>query len=127
MNQIGNKLFGVDISGLINANIGPGVNDAVLIKVNEGTRTAGNLSAGRSTSETRHPCKGFVDPIRTNQIDGTLVRSTDTNVNLVGDSIAGLAVPQANDRVLILGKEYEIIAVQVDPALALYQCVGRSE
>lgn len=124
---MGNPLFSIDISGLINQNIGPGVNDATLIKVREGTRTAGSLTSGTNPSETRHPCKGFVDPIRTNQIDGTLVRKTDTNVSIIGDSVQGGAVPRANDRVLILGKEYEIIAVRVDPALAVYECVGRAE
>ena len=123
---MGNKLFGVDISGLVNANIGPGVNDATLTKTIPGTRTPGQLSGGTQPTTTPHACKGFVDILNKNRLEGSLVRDTDVLVALVGDSIADGQVPAAGDRVTILSVEYNIIEVTVDPALAVYNCIGRA-
>lgn len=123
---MGNPLFGVNISGLINANIGPGVNDAVLTKTINGTRTSGQLTGGTNPTTTTHACKGFVDILNKNRLEGSSVQDTDSLVAIIGDSIAGGAVPTAGDRVTIVGKEYNIIEVTVDPALAVYNCVGRA-
>tara|TARA_R110000850_G_scaffold272752_2_gene408196 strand:+ start:12114 stop:12488 length:375 start_codon:yes stop_codon:yes gene_type:complete len=123
---MGNPLFGVNISGLINANIGPGVNDAVLTKTTNGTRNGGQLTGGTNPTTTTHACKGFVDLLNKNRLEGSVVQDTDSLVAIIGDSIAGGAVPTAGDRVTIVGKEYNIIEVTVDPALAVYNCVGRA-
>lgn len=123
---MGNPLFGVDISGLINSNIGPGVNDATLTKVSSGTRTGGQLTGGTNPTTTTHACKGFVDVLSKNRIEGSLAADTDSLVALIGDSIADGAVPTAGDRVTILSVEYNIIQVEVDPALAVYNCIGRA-
>jgi len=123
---MGNPLFGVDISGLVNANIGPGVNDATLTKTTGGTRTAGQLTGGTNPTATTHACKGFVDVLDKNRLEDGLVEDTDVMVALIGDSIAGGAVPVAGDRVTILSVEYNIIQVKTDPALAVYACVGRA-
>lgn len=123
---MGNPLFGVNISKLINDNIGTGVNDATLTKVAPGTATPGQLTGGTNPTEMDYACKGFVDPIDRNRLAGTLVVDGDVTVNIVGDSIASAQVPEPGDKVTILSKEYEIISVEVDPALALYVCVGRA-
>jgi len=123
---MGNPLFGVDISGIINANIGPGVNDATLTKVSGGTRTVGQLTGGTNPTPVGYACKGFVDSLSRNQLEGSLVRDTDVLVALIGDSIAGGQVPSVGDRVTILAAEYNIIEVTVDPALAVYNCIGRA-
>lgn len=124
---MGNKLFGVDISGIINKEIGPGVNDATLIKVTPGTRTPGNLTGGTNPTTTNHACKGFLDKLRKSHIENTLVEEGDQMIALVGDSIAGGAVPTPGDRITIRSNTYNIIVVDVDPADALYECVSRSE
>ena len=123
---MGNKLFGVDISGLVNQNIGPGVLDATLTKVVRGSRTAGQLTGGTNPTTTTYACKGFVDTIDHTRMGETLVEDTDVMVTLIGDSIASGAVPRAGDRVTILATEYNIIQVTTDPALAVYNCVGRA-
>tara|TARA_R110002167_G_scaffold93122_2_gene249814 strand:+ start:13520 stop:13894 length:375 start_codon:yes stop_codon:yes gene_type:complete len=123
---MGNPLFGVDISGLINANIGPGVNDATLTKVTGGTRTGGQLTGGTNPTTATYACKGFVDVLDKNRLEGTLAADTDVLVALIGDSIAGGQVPTAGDRVTIMGTEYNIIQVTVDPALAVYNCTARA-
>jgi hypothetical protein len=132
---MGNKLFGVDISGIINANIGPGVNDATLIKVTPGTRTPGNLTGGTNPTETSYSAKGFLDTLDRgfigrstgNAAGSTLVEEGDVLVALVGDSIASSQVPKPGDKITIRSTTYRIIRVEVDPADALYQCLGRSE
>lgn len=123
---MGNPLFGVDISGIVNQNIGPGVNDATLTKVTTGTRTGGQLTGGANPTSATYACKGFVDMLDRNRIDGTLAADTDVIVAIIGDSIAGGQTPTAGDRVTILGAEYNIIQVEVDPALAVYNCIGRA-
>lgn len=123
---MGNPLFGVNISGLINSAIGPGVNAATLTKVARGTRTAGQLTGGTKPVETSFACRAFVDPIDRNRVEGTLVRDGDVNVVIIGDSVASGQVPQVGDKVTILSKTYEIVRIEIDPALATYTCQGRS-
>ena len=124
---MGNPLFGVDISGLIRDNIGPGVNDAILIKVTAGTRNPGNLAAGTQPTSASYSCKGFVDTLDRNRIDASLVEDADASIALVGDSIASSQVPTPGDRITILGTTYNILSVEVDPALALYTCISKTE
>lgn len=123
---MGNPLFGIDISGLVNKNIGPGVNAATLTKVTPGERLPGALTAGTRPTSADYACRAFVDPISRDQVDGTLVRDGDARVQIVGDSVAGGQVPQVGDKVTVLSKTYQIVAVEVDPALALYTCQGRT-
>lgn len=124
---MGNKLFGVDISGIINKEIGPGVNDATLTKVSTGTRTPGNLTGGTNPTTTTHACKGFLDQLKRLHLENTLVENGDQLIALVGDSIVGGVRPAPGDRILIRGTTYNVIVVDVDPADALYECVCRSE
>lgn len=124
---MGNKLFGVDISGIINKNIGPGVNECTLIKVTKGTRTAGNLTGGTNPTTTQHSARGFIDKLDRNRIEGTLVEEADSQVNLVGDSIAGGVRPSPGDRILIRGTTYNVLSVDVDPADALFECICKAE
>lgn len=124
---MGNPLFGVNISKLINDNVGSGVNDCTLTKVTSGTRTAGQLTGGTNPTPVDYPCRGFRDTIDANRIDGTMVQSTDVMVALMGDSIAGGTItPEPGDRVTVLGVEYNIIMVETDPALAVYSCTARA-
>ena len=124
---MGNPLFGVDISGLIRDNIGPGVNDATLIKVTPGTRTASNLAAGTQPTNVSYSCKGFVGTLDRNRLEASLVEDADASIALVGDSIASSQVPKPGDRITILGTTYNILSVEVDPALALYTCISKTE
>ena len=123
---MGNPLFGIDISGLIHKNISPGVNSAVLTKVTKGTRTAGQVTGGTQPTSANYACKGFVDVLDKNRLEGSLVEDTDVLVAIIGDSIASNKVPVAGDRVTILSVEYNIIQVTTDPAKAVYNCIGRA-
>lgn len=124
---MGNPLFGVDISGLINSNIGPGVNDAILISVTPGSRTGGQLTGGTNPTSVSTPCKGFLDVLNRNRLVGTLVADGDVVIALIGDSISGGSIaPEPGDQITILSKTYEVITVDTDPAKAVYNCVSRS-
>lgn len=123
---MGNKLFGIDVSGLINKHISPGVFDATLIKVAVGTRTGGQLTGGTNPTGTPYAARGFVDKLDHNRFKGTLVEDEDVLVVLIGDSIASAQVPGPGDRVTLLGTTYNIVEVFTDPALASYECVARN-
>lgn len=124
---MGNKLFGIDISGLVAKHIGSGVNDATLIKVTAGTRTPGNLSAGLQPTTANFTCKGFLDIVDQNRVGATLTEEGDVLIALIGDTISGGQVPAPGDRVTLLGTTYNIVNVLTDPAQAVYTCISRSE
>lgn len=125
---MGNKLFGVNISKLIKDNIGPGVNDATLIKVTVGTRTPGQLSGGTQPTTSSIACKGFLDVLTRNRVGETLTEEGDVLIALIGDTIdGGNTVPVPGDRITILGTTYNVVIVNVDPAQAVYNCQSRSE
>lgn len=124
---MGNKLFGVDISGLINKNVAPGLLDATLIKTAEGARTSGQLTGGPAITETPYAAKGFIQDYSENRIDGTVIKVGDRQVILIGDSIASAQVPSLGDKVTIEGTTYNIVGVPArDPAAATYSCQVRA-
>lgn len=123
---MGNKLFGVDISGLINKNIGPGVNDCLLVKVTAGSRTSGSLAAGVQPTSKNYTAKGFIDKLDKTRQAATLVEDGDVLIALIGDSIASNKTPVPGDRIKILNNTYNVIQVDTDPAQAVYNCVSRS-
>ena len=124
---MGNKLFGIDIAGLVHKNVSPGVNSCTLIKVTKGTRTPGQVTGGTQPTTKNHAAKGFIDQLRRSHLENSIVQQGDQLIAIVGDSISGGAVPKPGDKVLIRDNTYNIVVVNVDPADALYECVGRSE
>lgn len=122
---MGNPLFGIDISGIVAANIGPGVLDAVLTKVTPGTRTSGQLTGGTNPTTATYPCKGFVDKKARRNREGELVKEGNVTILLIGDTISGGTVaPEIGDRVSLEGVNYLINELDRDPAAATYtlQC-----
>ena len=124
---MGNKLFGVNISGLVNQNIGPGVLAATLTKYTSGTRTAGQLTGGTNPTSAAYTCRGFIDRQADRTSEGTLVDSGTVLIVLIGDSIdSGSAVPSTADHITIEGTVYTIRVIDRDPAAATYECVSAS-
>jgi len=121
---MGNPLFGVNISKLIKDNIGPGVLDAVLTVVTQGSRTGGNLTGGKNPTDVDHACKGFIDSQETRDANGTLVNDGTRTIVLIGDTInGGATAPSTKSRITIEGVEYPIEAIDRDPAAAVYTCI----
>ena len=122
----GNKLFGIDIAGLIHANISPGLLDATLHHTTPGTRTPGDPTAGINSTSVDYPCKGIADDYRDAEVDGTIVQMNDRKILLTGNSISGGAVvPEQTDGITIEGVRYTIINIKRDPAAATYLCQSR--
>lgn len=124
---MGIRLAGVDVSGIINKEIGQKVltdpqHNVVLTSIVAGTRT-GNLTGGTNPTETSHTCKGFIDSQNRKSIGGTLVEDGDIVVVLIGDSISPAVVPKGQDKITIEGSTYRIKGLDRDPAAATYTCV----
>lgn len=119
------KLFGVDIAAIIDSAMSGGLLDATLHQTTPGTRTPGDPTGGTNPTTVDAACKGMVDDYADGEIDGTLVLVGDRKVLLIGNSIAGLLVPQPQDGVTIEGERYTVIRVKRDPAAATYLCQGR--
>lgn len=118
------KLFGVNVSGLINKYVSPGVFDAILTKITEGTRTSGSLTAGTNPASESFTCRGFIDQQSFgDRPDAPLVNFDARTVVLIGDSIQSGAVPQQTDQITIEGLVYSITKVARDPAAATYSCL----
>ena len=122
---MGIRLAGIDVSGIINTEIGQKVltdaaHDAILIVVTPGTRT-GNLTGGTNPTEVSNTCKGFIDQQDRKSIKGTLVEDGDVIIQLIGDSIS--AVPKAQDKITIESATYRIKNLDRDPAAAMYTCL----
>lgn len=128
---MGNKLFGVDISGLIKSAIGPGVLDATLTKSTPGARTPGSLTGGTNPTTTSYTCKGFLDTQAVQFLDGTAVREGTKVCVLIGDTIDnGNVAPAPGDRITIEGITYVIPEggnIDRDPAAATYTCEVREQ
>lgn len=117
-------LFGVDIAAEINAAMGQDLLPATLHKVSAGTRTSGQQTSGTNPTETDHAARGFVEESFRQEgeqdDDGSLVTRIKRRVILLGDSIAGGAVPEGGDKVTIEGVKHSVLNVQRDPARATY-------
>lgn len=126
---MGNPLFGVNISGLIKDNIGPGVLSATLTKFTSGTRTAGQLTGGTNPTSVAYPCRGFIDKQVNRDREGTLISDGTVKIVLIGDTIDNgnsAAAPTTNDQVTLEGKVYVIRGpIDRDPAAATYSFLAK--
>lgn len=123
---MGNPLFGVDISGLINTYIGSGVLAATLRRFTSGTRTAGQLTGGTNPTSVDFACRGFIDRKAKKNQRGSLTDDGTETIVLIGDSIDGGAAssaPRVDDRIVIESRTYVIKSLDRDPAAATYTCV----
>lgn len=74
-------------------------------------------------TSTDYTCKAIVDTYSEKfRMDG-LVKANDRRVLILANSIG--VVPAVNDRVTIRGVTFTVVAVETDPALAVYTCQGR--
>lgn len=121
---MGNPLFGVNISGLIKAAIGPGVLGASLVKSTPATRTSGQLTGGTAPTEASYDCRGFIDKQARRDLDGTLIADGKVTIVLLGDTVDGGSTPvEAGDRIVIEDTTYMIELLDRDPAGATYTCL----
>lgn len=123
---MGNNLFGIDISGLIAAHIGPGVLDAILTKFTPGARTVGQPTKGTNPTSVAYPCKGFIAKQNVQNLTGTLVENEGVTIILIGDTInGGLSAPAVDDEIVIEATNFAVLGIDRDPAAATYTCICR--
>lgn len=123
------------ISGYIAAQfgkfLGPQVLDATLIRNTPGTRTSNNQTGGTNPTPVPYAAKGWVESYKASQIDGTLIKTDDRMIALLGATIEGAAVPEPGDQITIEGATYRIVGgdsgqgVRRDADGAVYRCHGR--
>jgi len=119
------KLFGLDIAGIVDGAIqqAGGVLTGTLIKVDKGGRTAGNITGGKSETETPYSCRGFIDDRELSRRESTLVQKTGRIISILGASLPDGIEPDSDDQVTMEGQTYEILAVKRDPAAAVFECL----
>lgn len=126
---MGTELFasdGIDVAALVAEHLGPRVLPCMLIKpgVTPARDPDNPTLAPQPGAPTEHPCRGFIEDFSTHSFEGTLIAAGDRKVTLLGDTIAGGAVPEGGinkDRVTVEGKTWVIHRVLArDPAGATY-------
>jgi hypothetical protein len=117
------ELFGVDIAAVIFQATNGQLLSGVLTRTTHGTRTEGQLSAGRTPTTVVHQFQGFVERRSEVRRAGTLVREAGEFVAIIGNSVVPLTAPQVGDRVQIEGRDFEVTEItNRDPASAMYLC-----
>lgn len=126
---MGNKLFGVDIAGLVARHVGPGLLDATIEREQQGTeRQAGNLTGGLiKAAPASWGCKGFWEDFTGQPPPGVLIEANDRKAVLIGDSIPDAALPlKLDDKITIEGTSLFMVKVlNRDPAAAVYTLLCR--
>lgn len=119
-------IFGEDIAGIINEELGDLVFDVTLTKVTPGTRGA-DETAGTNPTESSSTCKGFVDEYKDREINGTTVLVGDRKIVILGDSLPSGTVPKPGDKITAESVTRTIVkgGVKRDPAGATYTCQCR--
>jgi len=125
---MGNRLFGIDIAGIIADKIGPGVLPVVITRrASTGARQAGNLTGGLVKAAPQSwPCRGFWEDF-TGQPPGVDLELNDRKAVLIGDTIPPAALPlQKNDEITIEGLTlFMVKQLNRDPAAAVFVLLCR--
>lgn len=120
---MGTPLFGIDIAGLVNQHVAPGLYDCTLTLTTPGTRTPGSLAGGTNPSSATYAGKGILDDFAVSQIDGSIVLAGDKRMLVVVESFSPVLprAPQPDDFAAIEGKSYRVKrTLSRDPASATY-------
>jgi len=124
---MGNKLFGVDIAGLIKKHVAPGLLDVVITRYERGARSAGNLTGGQAkTPTTVTGIKGIWEDLPRTPPAGVEFELNDRIAMLIGDTIPAGGLPLRNDAIEIEGLTlYMVQLLGRDPAAATYRYLCR--
>lgn len=124
---MGNKLFGVNISGLIKTHVAPGLLDVVVVKQATGERDPDDLTGGQpKTPATIKGIKGIWEDLPKFPPAGVTFELNDRIALLIGDTIPAGGLPLRNDTVTIEGLTlYAVQQLSRDPAAAAYRFLCR--
>lgn len=126
---MGNGLFanyGVDIAGLVNDNLSPGLLPVTLKKW--GARSTGDRPAGELTkpparaADSEHTARGLISDFDPREVaESQLIEAGDRKVLLVAESIVPRVEPGSGDVITIEGGTYRVARVlKRDPAGATF-------
>jgi hypothetical protein len=121
---MGNRLFGVDIAGVIAREIGPGVLPATLIKITT-TANATNLTGPPNRTSVSHSCRAFLDSTNNRFIDGSQAAIDRPVCVIIGDTLPAGVEPVPGDEITIEDRRFVIReggSVRRDPAGATFAC-----
>lgn len=117
------SLFGIDLAGEINNQLGSLLLPVTLTKVAAGSRTSSSLTGGVNPISTAYSCRGFIEDYSEYSQANGLVQVGERKVTILGGSLSAGIIPEPNDRVTIEGVEYYITGPIIrDPAGATYTC-----
>jgi hypothetical protein len=132
---VGNGLFAVDginVAELVAEHLGPRMLPAVLYKPGASAvrDPAHPTRAPAPGAPTAHPCRGFIENFKPDDIDGTLIKVGDRKVTLIAGTIQGGVEPEGGvnkDQVEIEDKRWDVwLVLDRDPAAATYQLQVRN-
>lgn len=118
-------LFGVDIAGIINQEMGSLLLPLTVTRITDGVRTPGAIVTGPTQATSVHAGRGIISDYETKFRANDLIKEGDREVMILGASID--IVPAPGDRVTIEGGTYDIVSVSRDPAAATYLCQSRRQ
>lgn len=124
---MGNKLFGVNISGLIKQHVAPGLLPVVITRDAYGARDPDNLTGGQAkTVAPVTGVRGFWDKLPRTPPPGVEFEQNDRIALLIGDTIPAGGKPRKNDAITIAGHTlYMVQLVENDPADATFAYLCR--
>lgn len=127
---MGNELFGVDLAGIIDEVISPGVLPVRVSRTPDtGARAPGNLTGGLTPAAPHaFDCRGFFEDFTGLPPPGVELELNDRKAVLIGDSIPAGEEVRRGDAITIEGVTlYAVKLVSRDPAAAVfvYQCRDR--
>ena len=119
-------LFDVDIAGLVDEYISPGLLPAKLIQTVPGADDPTKLTGTTAPTITSTDGRGVISDYNDNRFgSGSPIKKGDRQVLLIANSFIGKPVPIPDDQIFIESATYNIIAVKRDPAAATYKCQVR--
>ena len=118
------NIFGEDIAGLLNTELGPLLFNVTLRRLILGKRRSTNLTEKKQSTQDVVG-RGFVSDYKAYLIDGTIIQRGDRMVTILGASLPSGVIPRANNKTIIENETKTIIHVDRDPAGATYKCQVR--
>lgn len=126
-------LFGIDIRGIVAANIGPGAQPATLVKLAMGTYDVNNPTMGLSRTTTSYACKAIVSKLNLGNDKGDLVRTLEGEITVILGTLPDGVIPVEGDTIALVPPGYTASrtfivgdgtgdTVKVDPAGATAVC-----
>lgn len=103
--------------------------DITLIKVTSGARNPSSPTSATADATVSYPCQGFVARLEPYLIADTLIKGVNRVIKIYGSTLPAGVVPAPRDRITaetltstIADNHFGKMAVQRDPAAAMYTC-----